>query len=83
VAGLELHVGLGVAGGRLVRERRVAEVVPGPERLLDPGAGKRRPHVGPRQLARVEGGAERRVAFFGGATSPEARVAIAYVNDAA
>ena len=38
---LELHVRLRVAGGGLVRERGVAKVVPGPERLGDLGARER------------------------------------------
>jgi hypothetical protein len=62
VAGFELHVRLRIACRRLVREGRVAEVVPGAERLGDRSSPERRAHVRPRQLARVERGAEGRVA---------------------
>jgi hypothetical protein len=53
VAGLELHICLRVPGGRLVRERRVAEVVPSPERLGDRRPLERRPQVAAREFARV------------------------------
>lgn len=62
VARLELHVGLGVARGRLVGERRVAEVMPGAERLLDLRSAEGRAHVAAGELGRVERRAERGVA---------------------
>jgi hypothetical protein len=54
VAGWRLHVDLRVSGRGSVRERRVAEVVAGAERLLDPRPGERRLEAALGELTRVD-----------------------------
>ena len=57
----QLHVHLGIPGGRLVRKRRVAQVVEWPEGPVDPGAPERRAEVLPGEPARIQRPARVRV----------------------
>ena len=56
--GLELDVGLRIAGRRLVRQGGMTEVVPRAERLLDAGPLKRRAQVTAGELGGIERRAE-------------------------
>ncbi len=59
VAGAHLHVDGRIAGSGLVRQGRVAEVVPAAERLHDPGLRERGSHEAARDLPRVKQNRER------------------------
>ena len=61
VSRLQLDVRLRVAGGGLVGQRRVPEIVPGSERLGDAGPLQRGPHALAADLRRIERRAEKRV----------------------
>src|SRR5829696_7348283 len=61
VARLQLHIDSRIAGGGLVCERRVSEVVPGPKRPNDSRTLERRPEVNPGQLRGVERRADLRM----------------------
>jgi hypothetical protein len=60
--GSRLHVDLRISGRGSVRQRGVAEVVEGAERLLDLGPRQRGLEVSPRKLARLERRPLRRMA---------------------
>ena len=62
MAGPHLHVHRRIPGGCLVGQRRVAEIVPGAERLDDPRARERRAHEAAREFCWVERIAKERMA---------------------